>query len=57
MAKDIPGDLKRAKYLSAGLTTLGVAATPLVALVILTKHLKKANQLQKLWSKVLLELI
>jgi len=31
MAKDIPGDLKRAKYLSAGLKTLGVAATPLVA--------------------------
>jgi len=31
MARDIPGDLKRAKYLSAGLKTLGIAATPLVA--------------------------
>jgi len=30
-AKSIPEDLKRAKYLSAGLKTLGVAATPLVA--------------------------
>ncbi len=31
MARDIPGDLKKAKYISAGLKTLGVVATPLVA--------------------------
>ena len=30
-AASIPDDLKRAKYLSAGLKTLGVAATPLIA--------------------------
>jgi len=31
MAKDIPGDIKKAKFISAGLKTLGLAATPIVA--------------------------